>query len=84
MGRAEHGLLLFGMGEACRDMGDQAVRGDVSCQQGDRREDLGERVVEAIAGTGYGAGDGAERQPGSLVQVLTVPLNLFAALGKSL
>lgn len=65
-------------------MGDQAGRGDVSCQQGDRREDLGEMVVEAIAGMGYGAGGGAERQPGSLVQGSTVPLNLFTALGKSL
>lgn len=47
-------------------MGDQAGRGDVSCQQGDRREDLGEMVVEAIAGMGYGAGGGAEAawQPG--------------------
>lgn len=33
---------------------------------------------------GYGAGGGAERQPGSLVQGSTVPLNLFTALGKSL
>lgn len=34
--------------------------------------------------TGMGAGGGAERQPGSLVQGSTVPLNLFTALGKSL
>lgn len=47
-------------------------------------ESLGKGFVRPFPGLGQGAGGGTERQPGSLVQVPSMPFNLFAALGKSL
>lgn len=76
MGRAGLGPLWFGMGGGA----EMSVTGPGRDQLpgGKTRGRVWERgFVEAAAG-------GGSERPGSLVRVPTVPLNLFAALGKFL
>lgn len=81
-GRAGPGSLWFGMGGGAQASVTRQA-GAMSAARETGRRVWKRGLVEATAGMGEEAGGGAE-QPGSLVQVPTLPLNLCAALGKVL
>lgn len=55
---------MFSGMRGCRDEGEEAGRGDVTCPDGDRMEDLGEGWTRPLLRMGEGARGDAERQPG--------------------